>query len=166
MAHFVQVDVDLSGVESLSRSEMNAAFKAAFLAVGKRWRRRYLPLHFGNRAERRYYYTPRKWEYEGRKLKYLNHTRPLEYTGEGRREATYRENIIATRDKCTVRLPRKFNFRGKGSRVKMADEIRRVLVSERAELAEFFVFVLEKELRRRGARSATASLASSLAAAA
>lgn len=163
---YVTTEYYVTGIEALRKSDVNAALKAAWLAVGKRWRRRYLPLHFTNRAERRYYYTPRSWDYERKKLKFLGHTRPLEFTGEGRREATYRENLSVTRWGVIIRLPRKFNLRGRNTPIKMADEIRRVLPEELEELAEFFIEQLERELRRRGADAAWISRARPFAGAA
>lgn len=163
---YVAVDVRLSGVEMLTKSEVNAAFKAAYLAVGKRWRRRYLPLHFGSRATQRYRYTLRNFQYNRNKRRFLGHQRPLEFSGEGKREAIYRENMLVTRHKCVVRLPRKFNLRPRKGTIRMADEIRRILPAEIHDLTQLFIDVLEHELRRRGAAGAWASPATSSAIAA
>lgn len=152
--HYVTTEYYATGIESLSKSAMNAALKAAWYAVGKRWRRQFLPLHFTNKAERRYNYTPRAWNYERNKLRFLHHTRPLEFSGEGRKLATYQENIHVTRYGVIVRLPRKFNLRHKKSPVRMADEIRATRPEELEDLAKHFIKVLEHEFRRRGATGA------------
>lgn len=150
------VDVKLSGIEGLRKKQVNDAMKRAMFALGLRWRRRYLPLHFGNAAASRYGYTPRGGErgsgkrfrgsYTRRKLVFLGHTRPLEFTGEGKRLALNGpQKVIATRDKVRIPLPRKFNFRNPKSKVRMADEIRAVRPDEVAELETFLVAQIERE---------------------
>lgn len=163
----ISVDVKLKGVESLKKKQVNDVLKAAMYALGLRWRRRYLPLHFGNAASRRYGYTPRAGErgagrrqtfdrsYTGRKLKFLKHTRPLEFTGEGKRQALNGARLVyATRDKVRIPLPTKFNWRHPKSRVRMADEIRAVTAGESKELTAFLVETIDRLLSKTGAAGA------------
>ncbi|MEM8866449.1 MAG: hypothetical protein AAGF31_12965 [Planctomycetota bacterium] len=150
----------LSGVEALSRSEVNAILKEAWYLTGRRWRQQFLPLKWARGAKQRYNYTPRAGErrggypapksYTGRKLAFLGHTRALEFSGETRREALTRENISATRDKVVVRLPRKFNLRRPGSPVRMNEEIRRVRPEELASLRFFLTNHIRNRLRLSG----------------
>lgn len=155
------VDVTLVGVEALTKKQVNDALKASMYALGLRWRRRYLPLHFGNGASTRYGYTPRAGErgsgkkfsrsYTARKLRFLKHTRPLEFTGEGKRQALNGTRLVyASRDKVRIPLPRKFNFRNKKSKVRMADEIRAVTAAESKELTEFLVQNIDRNLSNAG----------------
>lgn len=155
------VDVELVGVEALTKKQVNDALKDAMSAMGMRWRRRYLPLHFGNGASTRYGYTPRAGEhgsgkkfnrsYTGRKLRFLHHTRPLEFTGEGKRQALNGQRVVyATRDKVRIPLPRKFNWRNKKSKVRMADEIRAVTPQEAQELTAFLVENIDRNLGKAG----------------
>lgn len=165
----LQVDVVLKGVEALSKSEVNGILKEAWYLTGKRWRQIYLPQHFGPRAGRRYRYArrsgerfnskPRPGSYAARKKRFLKHQNPLEFTGDGKREALSRENITATRDKVVVRLPRKFNLRHPKSKVMMADEIRAVRPEEARELTRFLTGHIRKTLRESGARRATVTTA-------
>lgn len=164
------IDVKLTGVESLTKKQVNDAMKRAMYALGLRWRRRYLPLHFGNAASTRYGYTPRAGErgsgrgfsksYTARKLRFLGHTRPLEFTGEGKRQALNGERLVyATRDKVRMPLPRKFNFRNRKSKVRMADEIRAVTAGEVKELEAFLVAQIEREFKGTGVGVESAALA-------
>lgn len=157
------VDVTLVGVESLTKKQVNDALKASMHAIGVRWRRRYLPLHFGNAASARYGYTPRAGErgsgkrfdrsYTARKLRFLHHTRPLEFTGEGKRQALNGQRLVyATRDTVRMPLPRKFNWRNKKSKVRMADEIRAVTPAEAKELTAFLVENIDRNLSKAGAK--------------
>lgn len=163
----VHVEVKLTGVESLKKKQVNDVLKAAMYALGLRWRRRYLPLHFGEKAARRYNYTPRAGErgrdgskdfdrsYTGRKLRFLKHKRPLEFTGEGKRQALNGQRLVyATRDKVRMPLPSKFNWRHPKSRVRMADEIRAVTVTESKELTKFLIETIDRLLSRTAAAGA------------
>lgn len=163
------VDVELTGIEGLTKKQVNDACKDALYALGLRWRRRYLPLHFGNAASTRYGYTPRAGErgsgkkfdksYTARKLRFLRHTRPLEFTGEGKRQALNGLSLVyATRDKVRIPLPRKFNFRNKSSKVRMADEIRAVTPGEMRELEIFLTEELVRQFKRLGRNGRTVVL--------
>lgn len=160
------VDVKLTGVEGFTKKQINDALKAAMYAMGLRWRRRYLPLHFGNAASRRYGYTPRAGErgsgkrfdrsYTGRKLRFLKHTRPLEFSGEGKRQALNGQRLVyATRDKARIPLPTKFNWRNMSSKVRMADEIRAVTPAESKELTDFLVQNIDRNLGGGGRQGAS-----------
>lgn len=159
------VNLKLGGVAGLSKSDVNAVLKASWYQTGRAWRERYLPLHFGANAGRRYGYgrrsgerfnsTPRPGSYAARKLQFVKHQRPLEFSGEGKREALSRENISATRDKVVVRLPRKFNLRPKSSNIRMADEIRAVRPDEARSLTFYLADRVRRGLREAGAKKAT-----------
>lgn len=164
------MDLEIGGVLGLSRKEVNDIVKEGFFLVGKRWRHLYLPLHFGQRATQRYGYKQRKGaryaradkkrgrhsgSYSARKYRAVGHTRPLEYSGEGKRQALRQENIAATRKKVVVRLPRKFNFRNPKSQINMADEIRAVRPEEMRDLARFLASHVRETLRQSGAKRAT-----------
>lgn len=161
----LEVDLQVKGVEAMTRREVNAILKEAYYLTGKRWRQLYLPLHFGPRAYRRYNYSPRAGQriggdhkpgsYAARKKRFVGHSRPLEFSGEGKRMALTQEKISATSKKVVVRLPRKFNLRAKGSKVRMADEIREVRRDEIASLTQFMVDYIRKTLRQSGATGAT-----------
>lgn len=164
------MELEIGGVLGLSRKEVNDITKDSFYLVTKRWRQRYLPLHFGTRATQRYGYARRKGaqraradakrnrhggSYSARKYRAVGHTRPLEYSGEGKRQALSQENIYATRTKGVARLPRKFNWRNPKSQINMADEIRAVRPEELRDLSRFQADYIRKQLRESGAKRAT-----------
>jgi len=164
------IELKIGGVLGLRKKEMNDATKDAFAFIGRLWRAKYLPLHFGDRATQRYGYTKRdgadvarsggkfaRRTYSYRKYKLVGHTRPLEFTGDSKREALTQEKIYATKDRVIVRLPRGFNRRARGSKVRMADEIRKVRPDELAHLKTMFAKRLRETLRAMGAKRATVS---------
>lgn len=162
-----------TGIESLKPGRINGIVRNALGNTGMRWRSRYLRLHFGNAAATRYSYTPRSGErgsgrayarsYTAQKAAKYGHTRPLELSGSGRREAESSKvvNPVANKNGARVEipLPRKFNLRGKGSKVNMADEIRAVLPVELSDLSQFLTDELESGFNQAGAYAAvTATL--------
>ena len=163
----VQVTVWLRGVSALKKKEVNDILKEGFYLMGRRWRQLYLPLHFGDRATQRYRYTlrsgarfahnPKRYHrtYSGRKVKFLGHNRPLEFSGEGKRQAMTQEKITATRRSVKIKLPPKFNWRHPKSEVRMADEIRRVRPDEAAALRKFLAAHIRETLRKSGAKKST-----------
>ena len=131
----MQIEVELTGIEGMAKSQVNRALKKANYAMGVRWRRRNLRWHFEEFGERKYRYAGRSIRYEKFKRKHLRHTHDLVFSGDGKREALGSKKVFATRDKVRIPLPRKFNFRATGSVVNMSKEIRAVTNSERKSLA-------------------------------
>jgi hypothetical protein len=68
------------------------------------WHRRYLPMHFKQGAGRRYRYQPRTRPYLRHKRKKHGHSRPLEFSGELRREVTRRATITGTSRRARVTM--------------------------------------------------------------
>jgi len=174
------VEVKLNNVEKLSKSQLNGIHKRANFAVGVHFRRHFLAARFTEKGGRRLGYTPRSGEhrigmpslsrkdrhkYAPRKEAKVGHSRPLELSGEGRRQALSQpRKVRSTRDKIIIPLPRKYNFRPKGGRISMSDEIRKVTNREAAKLSKRLVDDTEREngriagpSRRRRVRSATIS---------
>lgn len=160
MTQFI-VDVELRGVEALTQKEINDAFRAALRMMVVRWRRRYLKKHFTKSGAREYGFKPRGGQhnplrpgsYSNRKLRLFSHVLPNVYKGELRRLSlhgvqTVKATVTSTRAKASAVLPRKANFR--------LHELKLVSQRERADLEQFLVARLEKELDRRGA-TATAT---------
>lgn len=162
----VKVEMSVSGVEALTTRQINGVVRDAMEDVGKRWRSRYLPEHFKNSATSKYGYAKRKGEsgstrrfrgsYTQRKLKKYGHTRPLEFSGKGKREALQNENIQAFATsrsaRVEIRLPQKFNFRHPLSQVRMADEIRATTASELRDLEAFLTKKIDKRSTIAGQR--------------
>lgn len=164
----IGLTIRLRGVEALRKKEVNDILKESFHLMGLRWWKLYLPQHFGDQAQRRYGYArrsgqqfnarPRKGSYQAKKLRAFGHQRPLEFTGEAKRQALASPRITSTRDKVTIRLPRKFNWRATGSQVRMADEIRAVRPDELRDLKLFLAKQIRESLRLSGAKQATVTI--------
>jgi len=172
----INVRYELYGTEKLGKRHINNAMRRTLYAVGVRWVRRYLKLHFGNRATRRYGYAPRSGEagsgrpfrgsYTQRKLKSQGHTRPLEHSGEGKRLALYgKKSIKATATggqkaeaQVTITLPRKFNRVNPKSKTRPPDEIRATNATELEELAVFLTEQSERELTKEGAAAGAVAI--------
>ena len=145
----LQVEVELTGIEGLKKSQVNNAMKRAMFAMGLRWRRKYLPFHFEEFGERKYKFARRSRRYERLKKKIHGHTHDLVASGEGKRLAlSGRRKVFATRDKVRIPLPRKYNLRPTKSKVRMADEIRRVTKGEVNSLTKFLVVQIDREISK------------------
>lgn len=158
----IAINVELKGFESLTRSDLNEAIRAALSNMGVRWKRRYLPQHFTKAGAKIYNYKPRngqlnplrKGTYTNRKLRLFSHTLPNVYTGELRRLSLHGATKVtakstSTRAHVRVHLPRKANFR--------LHELSAVTESEQAELELFLTEDLERQFARRG-KSGTVSV--------
>lgn len=157
-----QIEVKLTGIEALSKSQVNRALKEANLKTGKYFRREMLPARFTEQGGRRLGYTPRRGEfrvgavrldkssrnlYAVKKFRKLGHSDPLVFTGEAKREALSNPTKVrATRDKFVIPLPRKLNRSNPKSRIRMADEVRLVTDRELSALTKFMVAQIEYEL--------------------
>lgn len=149
---------ELQGL-GLKPRAIGSAMRRTMLVYPLGWNERYLPLHFGNAASGRYAYAPRSGErgsgrkfrgsYTHRKLLRYHHTRPLEYTGEGRARALGGKRATSTRETATAIVPaRVFNFRNPHSRVDMRGELTKVLEPEQDQLETLAQRKLDAELAR------------------
>lgn len=149
----IVVDVKLKGYASLRKSQINAAMKAAMRTLGVFWHGQILPAKWGPHATAKYHLAGRSRQYQRTKLRRFGHTRPLEFSGEGRRLAVSvetRHRIRSTRDRVTIPLPAKFNWRPRGGRIKLGDELRRVTEDELREMTSVLVGQIELELEMAG----------------
>lgn len=152
------LDVVITGLPGLKKSQLNAIHKDAWLHVGRTWRNRFLGRHFLHRWARKYGYALRKGERPGAspiprtytwyKAKRQGHTRPLEYHGTSRRLAETQRKLRATRESCKVLLPQGYNRRHPRSEARMNDEIRAVLPEELTILQREWIARLTKRVER------------------
>lgn len=137
---------------------LNQAFQESYEPAGELWHKEFRDEHFTNRGATKYGYTPRQgdsgtkgakiWKrsYQGRKLRAVGHTRPLELTGESK-ELTKRIDIRATSKRGRIVIhARKFNFKPAGSSVNMRQEIETVLPQEAERMWDAFDESVENEL--------------------
>lgn len=135
------LDLKFTG-HPLTKRAFNAMKNEVLADAGRRWHREMRPKHFTTAGAREYNYRPRKGErgntdrkgfrrsYTGRKLRMMGHTRPLEFTGEGKRLSRI-QDVRATSKRVRVILPRKFNFRNPHSQINMREEL--TTISKREE---------------------------------
>lgn len=140
----------LTGIETLTRSQMINAVKRALMRLGEYWFDNFAARRFTEEAYSEYGFRHRSRKYEAAKAKHRPAAAglPLVLTGEGREQTLSEETrgkIEATRDKLTIRLPTKFNrYNPKGPN--MAEEIRAVSPGELKELQDVLVAYIDEEL--------------------
>lgn len=139
-----------------SKRLVNDVFKAAWLKAAELWHTRFRPKHFTHRGAREYGYAARSGEtlsrgtkgwkrsYIGRKYAHRGDTLPLVWSSESRTASAIRR-FEPKKDGVIIRLktPR-LNYRPKGGRIKMADEMRTVSRPELIEIKK----VLDREIHR------------------
>ena len=76
--------------------------KQALSEAGGLWHRRYLPMHFHAGAGNRYKYAPRTRKYLRRKQRLKGHRRPLEFSGDLKRELTRKATLSGTSKRVRV----------------------------------------------------------------
>lgn len=131
------------------RTAFNASSKASWYEAGVHYHTEMTDRRFTNRHASLAGFEPRKRTYEFRKFKEQGHTRPLEYSGESRRQVKAAA-ISSTSKGARVRYAgaRKFNFRHPESSINMAEEFTRVLPSEADELAQVYDRDLDQRLNQ------------------
>ena len=154
----VGITITMRGIETLSKSEVNACVRRALEnGVGWRWREKYLGKRFTQKGAREYGFRKRQGEenplkkgtYTNRKLRLFHHTLPLRYTSESYTEAMFGLKVVkasVTSASATVRiqLPRKANFRIK--------EWTAVSSAEQRDLQNALAGHVSLELQKAGAK--------------
>lgn len=146
-------------VPGVGKRLLGAAIKAAYQAPGELWHAEFRDDHFTNAGATKYGYTPRsgdpgtpgaanfKRSYQGRKLKVLGHTRPLESTGVSRERAR-RVDIRATskRGRIVLHTPG-LNRKNPYTQINMREELTRVLPQEADAMWKSFDERLGEEVK-------------------
>ncbi len=143
------------------RKAFNAASKLAWYDVAMRFHAEYRDARFTEEHAREAQYSHRKGEliprgtkafrqsYTGRKLRKFGHTRPLEFTGETRRRVRAASISSTSKGgKAAYVGASKFNFRHPKSKVRMAEEFRRITKREAKELGEYYDQRLDEHLAK------------------
>lgn len=159
----VKASIAIDGLAALKPSQIRAAARVAMQAVGDRWVDRMLPLHFLQTAVARYGYAPRDPIYRRRKrlgaeiagVASIKEDKPLVWSGRSRERAREARAVgkapssTKALAEITINAPA-LNFRYKGSKINMRDEVTRVLPAEAEILAALFVRIFENEITRMG----------------
>ncbi|HMP05840.1 MAG TPA: hypothetical protein PJ982_05780 [Lacipirellulaceae bacterium] len=144
----IVVHVKLTGVETLTRSRVNAALKRAMRLLGEYWHDAMAWKRFTEIGYTEYQFRQRAAKYVKAKRAHRGHNLPLVLTGAGRDEALgdgTRRRIRATRDKVTIPMPRKFN-RSNPAGPDMSREVRAVSRGEIPVLERVLVQAIDGEL--------------------
>lgn len=169
----IQVTVNLSGAEMLTRKKINDAMRRAMYSLGVRFKTLLLPKHFTKAGAREYGYKPRKGEsgsgrrfeksYTWRKLRKFSHTLPLVYSGELRKETLFgsqKIRVTSTSKESTVHigLPLKANYKNPHSEIHPLKELQTVSEMELARMEVWLTEYVEAELKKEGAGRARAGV--------
>lgn len=173
----ITVELKVTGVEGVKKSQLNKFTRNALNSVGERWHGRYLERHFTRRGARIYGYgarsgepgsgRPEKRSYTAWKKKKKGHNKPLVKSGRGMQEALANKKFKARissklrRAVLTIQLPRVFNFnlrRAGISKTNANEEIRKVTNNELRDLESHFVKSFVQEFEKAGRRVSVSSL--------
>ena len=151
MAVKMIIEVKTSGILNMGKRTFNNVMKEVWYWAGRKWHRDMRLKHFAPAGAREYGYTPRSRGYMLRKAKGYKaaeqgggpkttvggHQRPLWFTGASERDSK-RLSITSTFKGATVHVfaPR-LNFRPKGGRINLGDEMTRVSGGEQTEMGEY-----------------------------
>ena len=129
------------------RKSMTAAKKGSWFDTAAHWHTQFRKRRFTKAWARVARYTKRSRKYERRKEAIYGHKNPLEYTGETKR-AVRQARITSTSKGNRIRYigARKLNFRNPNSKVRAAEEFRRIPAGEARELAGVLNRRLDKRL--------------------
>ena len=146
------------GLPKITRRETGRMQKRAYKKLGRRWHRRNRPRHFTRRGAVAYRYAKRTRNYVRDKLRKHGHNRPLEFSGDSKRNSRF-ANIRSTSKgvRVAMTLLRVLNLRHPKSRINMAEEMRRVTGKEARELRDVGNRDIEGRLKRYRRRRFTAS---------
>jgi hypothetical protein len=146
----IRVEVKLTGIEVLTRSDVINAMKRALRLLGEYWHDAFAWKRFTKIGYSEYRFRPRTAKYDKYKLRHLGHNDPLVLKGEARAEAlseSTKQRIRVTRDTVTIPLPTKLNrYNPKGPN--MAEEVRAVSRAEIGDLEDALVVFIPQELDR------------------
>lgn len=146
----IRVEVKLTGIETLTRSDVINAMKRALRQLGEYWHDAFAWKRFTQLGYTEYRFRRRTTKYDKYKRRHLGHNNPLLVSGEGRDETlseSTKHRIRVTRDTVTIPLPTKFN-RYNPAGPNMAEEIRAVSREEIGQLEQSLVAFIEGELDR------------------
>ena len=154
----IKLTYDFSDLKKVKRSLINTAMRRALYTVGEHWHKKYLPMHFGDGASARYKYEGRKVGYlrrkkqkqKGRREWTRRDLKPLEFTGDAKREALNTKRIKSAfrggEGYVRISLPAKFNWKHPNSAVRMNEEIRTVREDELQALAAILASEFDRQI--------------------
>lgn len=140
--------IQYRGSPEATKKELRAAVKPELARVVQWWHSKILPGHFLIAAEGKYRYRRRSASYLRQKVKRFGHRRPLEYTGDMKRQVTSMARITSTSKGAKVNMtgPRYlYMYRKDLKQPDKAAELTAITASEVDKLAQ----ILDRRLTRR-----------------
>jgi hypothetical protein len=147
------------------QKQMTAAKRVAWKNAGDHFHEQFRDKRFTQAHGRKAGYAPRRgdlisptakgWRrtYVGKKFGIYGHRRPLEFTGETRRNVSTKR-MVATTKSVAIRYPgaRKLNFRHPNSLVRAAQEFMKVLPDEVAAIVQTIDQTIDREINSQFAK--------------
>lgn len=155
----LEAKIRYTGIIGMKKVEFRNTFiKPMYEQMGKHWMVNIRPKHFTHAGAREYGYEPRSGEkksgksfkrsYTGRKLRKKGHTRPLEYSGELKRDSGFsRFSHGVGRMRILLPRARKANFRHPKSNIDMRAELTAISRGDNIELVRLGNRYLTARLR-------------------
>ena len=153
MSRLIVIRVDRVSVLGALKRDVNRIVKKSLRFALLTWRRTILPQHFTVAGARKYGFRRRTRKYLEAKMRKRGHVRPLVSSGESeRRSRRSRITTTAFKGVATINAPA-LNFRPKGGRIDMRDEVTRLTQQDERKMFGAFRKRFHERLRRlRGTR--------------
>lgn len=100
----IKGSITYTGMDAVKPAELRRAVKAELQKTVEDWHENILPRHFARGAKQRYGYQDRSDKYNRWKRKKFGHSRPLEKTGQLKRQVLRRARISGTSKRATVTM--------------------------------------------------------------
>ena len=140
------------GSPAAMKRGMGPIVKDALQEAGGLWHRRYLRRHFETGAAGRYHYERRRSDkYKRRKRRMKGHTRPLEFSGDLKRQALRMAEISGTSKRARVKVSVPWYVTARMTRRRMPDMAKELTATTRAEvgrLARVIEQIAERKLNQ------------------
>lgn len=149
----LKLEPDAKTISRRFRKRYKKAVVEGFAYTGTWWHRKRLPVHFSERGASIYGYTPRSKSYQKRKRKAKGHNRPMVWTGASERLAKIKDvrAKYGRAPKVDVVLhARGLNRRPKKGRIKMHEEVIRVIPREKKQMLAGLMDRINRRLKRVG----------------
>lgn len=145
--------VEVEGALALKPGEYRALLGEAYAAAMIRWHGEVFPERFREDAYQRFGIRPRSLEYVRRKRRVKGHNRPMEWTGETRRQATARFTVTSSSRQASGRMdvPAYVFYVKDGRRV--SEELSDLIPREQRQIRDFVAQEVVRRLNESEAKS-------------
>ncbi len=137
------------GMDGMKKADIRRLVKQELLDSVDFWHSEFLPMHFKRGAKQKYGYKDREKRYNERKRRKKGHTRPLEFSGQMKRELLRRVRLTGTSKKATgsMSAPR-YMYKYQPGQPDKASEVTAVTQRELQQMAFQMDRKLQKKMNR------------------